>query len=826
MIDRFTERAKEALYNAQRILERYNHNQLDTEHLLLGLLEHPEGLANKILSKAGVNPESIKRELENALDRFPKVYGPASSQIYLTPQAKRVFDLAWEEAQRLKDEYIGIEHLLIGILKETEGGAGKILRRAGLDETKLYQALRDIRGSHRVTDEHAEARYASLERFGRDITQLAREGKLDPVIGRDKEIERVIEILCRRTKNNPVLIGEAGVGKTAIVEGLAQRIVNEDVPEPLKGKRIVQLDMGALLAGSKFRGEFEERLKGVLDEVKASQGDIILFIDELHTVVGAGAAEGAIDASNLLKPALARGEIRCIGATTLDEYRKYIEKDPALERRFQPVFVSEPSVEQTIEILKGLRDKYEAHHNVKISDEALEASAKLSERYISDRFLPDKAIDVMDEAASKVRMKIYSMPPHLREMKEKLDKLARDGQEAVASREYERAAKIRDEYDALYQKFSEEREKWEKEAGVHNVVTAEDVAEVISRWTGIPLSRLIEDEKDKLARLEDIIHQRIIDQEEAVKAVAEAIRRSRAGLKDPNRPIGSFLFLGPTGVGKTELAKALAEVLFGDESALLRIDMSEYQEKHTVSRLVGAPPGYVGYEEGGQLTEPVRRRPYRVILFDEIEKAHPDVLNVLLQILDDGRLTDATGRTVDFRNTVIIMTSNIGSSYLASIPLVEEFFIKAKEQVLEELHRTLRPELLNRIDEIIVFRPLSHPHIRQIVDLFLSRINKQLKENNITLIVSDKAKDFLAEKGYDPNFGARPLRRVIQRLLENPLSDAILRGEFKSRDTVYADVQDGKIILSLYLGSQPKDEEKKEEKEEAKEAEEKKEGKE
>lgn len=799
MIDRFTERAKETLYTAQRIMERYNHNQLDTEHLLLALLEHPEGLASKIISKAGLNPEYIKRELEEALYRFPKVYGPASSQIYLTPQAKHALDLAWEEAQRLKDEYIGIEHLLIGILKEAEGGAGRILRRAGLDEQRLYQALKEIRGSHRVQDEFAEGRYASLERFGRDITQLAREGKLDPVIGREEEIERVIQILSRRTKNNPVLIGEAGVGKTAIVEGLAQRIVKGDVPEPLKDKRIIQLDMGALLAGSKYRGEFEERLKGVLDEVKSSQGNIILFIDELHTVVGAGAAEGAIDASNMMKPALARGELRCIGATTLDEYRKYIEKDPALERRFQPVFVSEPTVEQTVEILKGLRDRYEAHHNVKISDEALETAARLSAQYISDRFLPDKAIDVMDEAASKVRMKIYSMPAELKEMKERLDKLARDGQEAVASREYERAAKIRDEYDALYQKFTEAKEKWEKEAGINNVVSPEDVAEVVSRWTGIPLSRLVEDEKDKLARLEEIIHQRLIDQEEAVKAVAEAIRRSRAGLKDPNRPIGSFLFLGPTGVGKTELAKTLAEFLFGDESALLRIDMSEYQEKHTVSRLVGAPPGYVGYEEGGQLTEPVRRRPYRVILFDEIEKAHPDVLNVLLQILDDGRLTDASGRTVDFRNTVIIMTSNIGSSYLASIPLIDDFFLKAKEKVLEELHRTLRPELLNRIDEIIVFRPLSHEHIRQIVDLFINRINKQLMENGIKLVVSDKAKDLLAERGFDPSFGARPLRRTIQRLLENPLSNAILRGEFKPGDTVYVDVQNGEIVLSLYL---------------------------
>jgi ATP-dependent Clp protease ATP-binding subunit ClpC len=802
MIDRFTERAKEALYNAQRIMERYSHNQLDTEHLLLSLLEHPEGLASKIIRQAGLNPDYIKRELEEALYRFPKVYGPASSQLYITPQAKHALDLAWEEAQRLRDEYIGIEHLLIGILREAEGGAGKILRRAGLDEARLYQALREIRGTHRVTDEHAEGRYAALERFGRDITQLAREGKLDPVIGREEEIERTIQILSRRTKNNPVLIGEAGVGKTAIVEGLAQKIVKEDVPEPLKGKRIIQLDIGSLLAGSKYRGEFEERLKGVLDEVKASQGDIILFIDELHTVVGAGAAEGAIDASNMMKPALARGELRCIGATTLDEYRKYIEKDPALERRFQPVFVSEPSVEQTIEILKGLRDRYEAHHNVKISDEALEAAARLSARYISDRFLPDKAIDVMDEAASKVRMKIYSMPNHLKEMKDRLDKLARDGQEAVSSREYERAARIRDEYDALLREFNKGKEKWERETGINNIVSEEDVAEVVSRWTGIPLSRLIEDEKEKLARLEEIIHQRLIDQEEAVRAVAEAIRRSRAGLKDPNRPLGSFLFLGPTGVGKTELAKTLAEFLFGDESALLRIDMSEYQEKHTVSRLVGAPPGYVGYEEGGQLTEPVRRRPYRVILFDEIEKAHPDVLNVLLQILDDGRLTDAAGHTVDFRNTVIIMTSNIGSTYLASIPLIEEFFLKAKERVLEELHRTLRPEFLNRIDEIIVFRPLSHQHIRQIVDLFISRINSQLRENGLSLIVSDKAKDLLAERGFDPNFGARPLRRTIQRLLENPLSNAILRGEFKKGDKVYADAHNGEIVLSLYIEPQ------------------------
>lgn len=799
MIDKFTERAKEALFSAQRVMERYNHNQIDTEHILLALLEQPDGLATKIISRAGVNPQYIRREVEEALYRFAKVYGAPTTQIYLTPQAKHVLDLAWEEAQRLKDEYIGVEHILIGLVREAEGGAGRILRKAGLDEQKIYEALREIRGSQRITDEHAESRYAALERFGRDITQLAKEGKLDPVIGRNEEIERVIQILCRRTKNNPALIGDPGVGKTAIVEGLAQRIAKEDVPEPLKGKRIIQLDMGALLAGSKFRGEFEERLKAVLDEVKNSQGNIILFIDELHTVVGAGAAEGAIDASNMMKPALARGELRCIGATTLDEYRKYIEKDPALERRFQPVFVAEPTVEETIEILKGLRDKYEAHHNVKISDEAIEASARLSKQYISDRFLPDKAIDVIDEAASKVRMEVYSMPPHLKEMKAKLDELTREGQEAVAAREYERAAKIRDAYDALLQQFNQEKEKWEQETGINNIVEAKDVAEVIARWTGIPVANLLQDEREKLARMEEILHQRIVDQEEAVKAVAEAIRRARAGLKDPNRPIGSFLFLGPTGVGKTELAKALAEFLFGDESALVRIDMSEYQEKHTVSRLVGAPPGYVGYEEGGQLTEPVRRRPYRVILLDEIEKAHPDVLNVLLQVLDDGRLTDASGRTVDFRNTVIIMTSNIGSSYLSSIPLIGDFFDQAKERVLEELHRTLRPELLNRIDEVIVFRPLSSEHLRQIVDLLLARIQTQLAEQDIKLIVTDEAKKLLAEKGYDPSFGARPLKRTIQRMLENPLSSAILRGEFKPGDTILADAKGEEIQLSLYL---------------------------
>ena len=802
MFEKFTERARELVQKAQDILVRYQHTQLDTEHLLLAMVEQNDGLAVQVLQNLSVDTRTLGHAVEEALARAPKVqYADSGAQIYITPRIKRVFDLAKEEAQRLQDSYIGVEHLLLGLVKEGDGGAARLLKQRGVDEEKLYRALQAVRGNSRVTDENPEEKYRMLDRFSRDLTALAREDKIDPVIGRDEEIKRTIQILSRRTKNNPVLIGDPGVGKTAIAEGLALKIAKGDVPENLRGRRLLALDMGALVAGSKFRGEFEERLKGVMDEVRKASGQVILFLDELHTVVGAGASEGAMDASNLLKPALARGELQCIGATTLDEYRKNIEKDAALERRFQPIVVGEPSVTDTIEILKGLRDKYEAHHTVKIDDSALVAAAELSSRYITDRFLPDKAIDLIDEAASKIRIEKSSLPPEIKELEERLATIQAEGRAAADSRDYEKAARLRDEEVTMRRSFTEQRDSWAAVAGMNNNVDEHDIAELISKTTGIPVSRMFEEEAEKLLNMEAKLHERVIGQEVAIAAISEAVRRGRAGLKDPNRPIGSFLFLGPTGVGKTELARALANFMFDDPDAMVRIDMSEYMEKHSVARLIGAPPGYIGYDEGGQLTEAVRRRPYRVVLLDEIEKAHPDVFNILLQLLDAGRLTDSTGRTVDFKNTVVILTSNIGSQYIEAMPagasqIEQDVLYEAmKSKVTEQLRQHFRPELLNRIDEIIVFHALNQPQITQIVDLLLKGTERQLEARKLHLEVTDTAKTFIALSGFDPLYGARPLRRTIQRLVENPISSGILRREFKDGDTIVVDSDGEKIVV-------------------------------
>ena len=809
--DRFTERAQEAAQRAAEIIQRYGHNQIDTEHILLALIEQPGGVIPQILEKLNVSAAALTERLDSTLKASPKanIFGGGAGQIFITPRVKRIIDLANEEANRLKDEYISTEHIFLAILTERNTPAARILESAGLSRDRVYDAIQELRGGQRVTDPQAEARYRTLEKYSRDMTQLAREGKLDPVIGRDTEILRLIQILSRRTKNNPVLIGEAGVGKTAIVEGLAQKIASNDVPEILTGKTVVALDLGSMIAGSRFRGEFEERLKSSIEEVQRAQGEIILMIDELHTVVGAGAAQGAMDASNMLKPALARGELQCIGATTLDEYHKHIEKDAALERRFAPIYVEEPSVDDTILMLQGLRDRYEAHHKIHFADEALVAAARLADRYVTDRHLPDKAIDLMDEAAAKLRVALYSLPEDLKAMKNEIEKLRAEEEQAGLERDYERAAQKKAERLRIEQEFNTQREKWEADHQLDEVVDVDDIAEVVNQWTGIPLSQMMESEAEKLLHMEDRLHERIIGQDEAIHAISDAIRRARSGLKDPARPIGSFIFIGPSGVGKTELAKALAWFMFDDEDALVRIDMSEYREQHTVSRLFGAPPGYVGYEEGGQLTEAVRRRPYRVMLFDEIEKAHPEVWNALLQILDDGRMTDGQGNVVDFRNTVLIMTSNLGTEYVRKGGTLgflqqkaDDEEREAHDKVEKALKGAFRPEFLNRIDEIIMFSPLSVEEMVQIVDLQMKEVQERLSEHNITVELTEEARSWLAKEGYDPAFGARPLRRAIQKYVESPLSVDLLAGKFTDDTTVQVDVDEKENKL-IFTSGQP-----------------------
>jgi len=805
--DRFTERAQEAAQRAAEIIQRYGHNQIDTEHMLLALIEQPEGVVPQILEILKVDPKILAERLDYILKTSPKANifgGGGAGQIFITPRVKRIIDLANEEASKLKDEYISTEHIFLAILNEKNTPASRLLETTGITRDRVLDAIMQLRGGQRVTDPQAETRYRTLEKYSRDLTQQAREGKLDPVIGRDKEILRVMQILSRRTKNNPVLIGEAGVGKTAIVEGLAEKIAANDVPEILMGKKVISLDLGAMIAGSRFRGEFEERLKAAIEEVQRSNGEIILFIDELHTVVGAGAAQGAMDASNMLKPALSRGELQCIGATTLDEYQKHIEKDAALERRFAPVLVEEPSQDDTIKMLMGLRDRYEAHHKVHFSDDALVAAVRLSSRYITDRHLPDKAIDLMDEAAAKLRVALYSLPPELKQMKSEQDKMAAEEEQAGVERDYERAARKKAERLRIEEEFTKKRDQWEAEHKLDEVVDVNDIAEVLAQWTGIPTSQMLETEAQRLLKMEDRLHERIIGQQEAIHAVADAIRRARSGMKDPRRPSGSFIFIGPSGVGKTELAKALAEFLFDDEDALVRIDMSEYHEQHTVSRLFGAPPGYVGYEEGGQLTEAVRRRPYRVVLFDEIEKAHPDVWNALLQILDDGRLTDGQGRVVDFRNTVLIMTSNLGTEYVRHSGTLgflqkddSDEDRQAHEKIEKALKSTFRPEFLNRIDEIIMFSPLSKEEMQQIVDLQMKEIRSRLEEHGLKVELTPAAREWLAAEGFDQALCARPLKRALQKYVESPLSISLLSGEYAQGDTVVVDLDPEKKEITF-----------------------------
>ena len=856
--DKFTLKSQEMIQNAQHLTERFGNQQIEPEHLARALLEQKEGVIPPLLGKIGANQNQLIKELESTLERMPSVSGSGTGQVYLSPRAKAVLDRAFVEAEQMKDEYVSLEHILLALLEEKDGKATRVFATAGVTREAVLKALVEIRGGQRIKDQNPEDKYRALERFSRDLTAMASKGNLDPVIGRDDEIRRVIQVLSRRTKNNPVLIGEPGVGKTAIVEGLAQRIIQGDVPETLKGKRVVALDMGALIAGAKYRGEFEDRLKAVLKEITDAHGEIILFIDEMHTLVGAGAAEGAVDASNMLKPALARGELRCVGATTIKEYRKHIEKDAALERRFQPVVVEEPSVEDTISILRGLKEKYEVHHGVRIKDSALVAAATLSHRYITDRFLPDKAIDLIDEATSRLRIEIDSMPaeidtiqrkitqleierealkkekdPASRERLEKLEKeltglkAEKEGMAGHWKKEKEAISKIREikgklesakneaqvaerqgdlsraaelKYGtliALEKSLEQEKKKLDQlqanQKMLKEEVDSEDIAEVVGKWTGIPVSRLLEGEREKLLRMEDRLERRVIGQKKGIIAVANAVRRARSGLQDPNRPIGSFIFMGPTGVGKTELGRALAEFLFDDEKYMIRLDMSEYMEKHSVARLIGAPPGYVGYEEGGQLTEAVRRHPYSVVLFDEIEKAHPDVFNALLQILDDGRMTDGKGRTVDFKNTVIIMTSNVGSQWIYELAGKDNKEMEAR--VMDALRSTFRPEFLNRVDEIVIFNSLGTEEIKKIVDIQIAYLSKRLEGNKITLALTDRAREFLATTGFDPVYGARPLKRTIQHMIQDPLAVQILDGSIKDGDRVAVDVEKGEVVF-------------------------------
>ena len=804
--EKFSERARRVLTLAQEEAQHFNHNYIGTEHILLGLVREDEGVAAKVLTNMGVGLNRVRSAVEFIIGRGEK---PSSGQVGLTPRAKRVIELAIDEARRLDHNYIGTEHLLLGLLSEGEGVAAHVLDSFGitLEQTRNETAHFLSQGAPKSKLTRTASRTPALDQLGIDLTAAARAGKLDPVIGRTKEISRIIQILSRRTKNNPALIGEPGVGKTAIVEGLAHRIVAGDVPETLEGKRIITLDMGAVVAGTKYRGEFEERLKKIVDEIKVA-GNCVLFVDEFHTIVGAGAAEGAIDAASILKPSLARGELQCIGATTLDDYRKYVERDAALERRFQPVLVEEPSTEETLEILRGIKERYEEHHHLQISDEALNAAATLAARYIPDRFLPDKAIDLIDEASSRVRIRHRTVPFTLKEAKQVEDSVHKDKEAALATEQYDYAAELRQREVQIQEKINKLEEEWQTEQGQETpVVSAEDIAEVVSMWTGIPVVQLASDEMKRLLNMEEVIHKRIIGQDEAINTISKAIRRARAGIKDPRHPIGNFIFLGPTGVGKTELVRALAEFMFGSEDALIRLDMSEFMEKHTVARLVGAPPGYVGYEEGGQLTEAVRRKSYCTILLDEIEKAHPDVFNILLQIFDDGHLTDAKGRRVDFRNSIIIMTSNIGAELIRKGTTIgftsrsdeaktqQLTYDKMKEKLLGELKKTFRPEFLNRVDGVVVFHALTKEHIRKIVDLMLAKVAQQLVEKGIKLEVTEAARDFLGDKGYDEVFGARPLRRVIQDMVEDKLSESLLRGQFQPGDTAVVDLEGEEIVM-------------------------------
>lgn len=804
MFNRFTQRAQKVLQLAQEEAIRLKHKEIGTEHILLGLIREGGGIAAKALEAINISPQMIETGIEELVGKGTEDVGPI---VHYTPRAKKVIELSLDESRKLGHAYVGTEHILLALIREGEGVAARVLANTGVSINKARQQVLLLLGNNDSNNSGNSSmtqtvNTPTLDSLARDLTAVAREGSLDPVIGRSKEITRVVEVLSRRTKNNPVLIGEPGVGKTAIAEGLAQQIINNEVPETLRDKRVMTLDMGTVVAGTKYRGEFEDRLKKVMDEIRQA-GNIILFIDELHTLIGAGGAEGAIDASNILKPSLARGELQCIGATTLDEYRKYIEKDAALERRFQPIQVDEPSVEETIQIINGLRDRYEAHHRVKISDEAVEAAAKLSDRYISDRFLPDKAIDLIDEAGSKVRLRSYTVPPNLKELEDKLEGIKSEKNAAVSGQEFEKAAALRDTEQKLKQELEQLKKEWkEKQGKEESTVYVDDIAQVVAMWTGIPVSKIAQAESAKLLNLEEELHKRVVGQGEAVEAISRAIRRARAGLKDPKRPIGSFIFLGPTGVGKTELARALAEVMFGDEDAMIRVDMSEYMEKHSTSRLVGSPPGYVGFDDGGQLTEKVRRKPYSVVLLDEIEKAHPDVFNILLQVLEDGRLTDSKGRVVDFRNTVVIMTSNVGADALkyrkhvgfgAGVNASKDKDMK--NTMLEELKKAFRPEFLNRIDEMIVFHSLEKDHLKEIVSLMANSLTNRLKEQDIELLLTDAALEKISEEGYDPQYGARPLRRALQKHVEDRLSEELLKGTLDKTQTVVLDYADGEFVV-------------------------------